>query len=583
VRATVAGAHEIGESEERYSLATRGANDGLWDWDLKKQEIYFSSRWKSMLGYSESQIGHSPDEWFKRLHPADKDHIKKLLAQHVSGGNGHFESEYRILDATGTYRWVLCRGLALRNSAGEAYRVAGWQTDITDRKLYNPLTGLPNRILLADRLERALGRVRRQDTDGFAVVSLHVDGIRLVHDSFGYAAADSLLLLVSKRLQGCIAAQDTVAHCGQADFVLLLEGVKEVADALRVVSRVHQGLEQPFLLDSQTVYVTATSGVTMGTEAYASPEELLRDASAAMYRARSARGRCEVFDQEMRSLAVSHMQLESDFRKAFDRSEFRVHYQPIVSLKTGALEGFEALVRWQRADQLLVPEEFLRVAESTELIILMEQWVLVEACTQVAKWQSEWQGNLSVNVNLCARHFSNPDLPDVLERTLTGAGLAPRQLHLEMTETALMENTRSISETLSRIRGMGIEVHMDDFGTGYSSLSYLHKFPVDTLKIDRSFIGKLGISDETWKIVQAIAGLARSLGMKVIAEGIENLMQLRMLQSLGCEFGQGYYFSKALDSDGAEALVRMVDLPWAVAFDKTTVYPFLLETWLAVG
>ena len=570
---------KLRESEERYSLATQGANDGLWDWNLKSNEIYFSPRWKSMLGYADTQVGHAPEEWFGRLHPADKEHVQKLLAQHISGTSTHFESEYRIMDAAGAYRWVLCRGLALRNGTGEAYRIAGSQTDITDRKVYNPLTGLPNRILLADRLERALGRVRRQHGDAFAVVALDVDGIKMVHDTFGYACADQLLLEIARRIQGCVSAQDTVAHCGEAEFVLLLEEVRDAGEAMRVVTHVHQELERPFQLESQTVYVTATSGITVGTPDYATPDELLRDASTAMHRAKNGKARCEIFDREMRSLAVSHLQLECDFRKAFDRGEFRVRYQPIVSLKTGALEGFEALVRWQRADALLLPEEFLGMAESTDLIIPLEKWVLQEACSQVAKWQSEWRGRLSVNVNLCARHYSSPQLLGVLEQTLRQSGLDPGHLHLEITETALMENTRIISETLAKIRDMDVEVHMDDFGTGYSSLSYLHKFPVDTLKIDRSFIGKLGLSDETWKIVQAIASLARSLRMEVTAEGIENLMQMRMLQSVGCEFGQGYYFAKALEASAAESLVSSGQPPWSVAFEKSVaVFPFAVDS-----
>ncbi len=570
---------KLRESEERYSLATQGANDGLWDWNLKSGEIYFSPRWKSMLGYVDTEVGRSPDEWFGRLHPADKDHVQKLLAQHISGGSTHFESEYRILDAAGIYRWVLCRGLALRNGNGEAHRIAGSQTDITDRKVYNPLTGLPNKILLADRLERALSRVRRQHGDTFAVVALDVDGIRLVHDSFGCACADQLLLQVARRIQECVSPQDTVAHCGDAEFVLLLEEVCDAGQAMHVVTQVHTELEKPFQLEARTVHVTSTSGITVATPDYATPDELLRDASTAMHRARNSRARCEIFDREMRSLAVSHMQLESDFRKAFDRGEFRVQYQPIVSLKTGALEGFEALVRWQREQTLVLPEEFLGMAESTDLIVPLEEWVLLQACSQVAKWQAGCREPLSVNVNLCARHYSSPHLLGMLEQTLSRSGLDPGSLHLEITETALMENTRVISETLARIRTMDIEVHMDDFGTGYSSLSYLHKFPVDTLKIDRSFIGKLGLSDDTWKIVQAIASLARSLRMAVIAEGIENLMQMRMLQSLGCEFGQGYYFAKALDACAAESLVRSGQLPWSVAFEKNVaVFPFAVDS-----
>jgi diguanylate cyclase (GGDEF)-like protein/PAS domain S-box-containing protein len=569
------------ESEERYSLATLGANDGLWDWNLESKEIYYSPRWKSMLGYEEAQIGRSPDDWFKRMHPADKVSVEKKLAQHITGLSSHFESEYRILDASGTYRWMLCRGLALRNGNGKAHRIAGSQTDITDRKVYNPLTGMPNRILLMDRLERALKRIQRQQASAFAVIALDVDGLKMINDSLGYIVADQLLAQVSRRIQGCLSSQDTVAHCGTDDFVLLLEDIKNARNATIAAARVLREMEQPFQVDGETVYVTAAAGITLGTKDYTRPEELLRDASTAMHRAKaSGKGRCEIFDRDMRAAAVARLKLESDFRKAFEQQEFRVHYQPIVCLKTGRLAGFEALVRWQRPGEMVYPNDFIGLAESSDLIVPLENFVLRTSCAQVAQWQSAQapEDQLTLNVNLSAKHYSDPNLVKELKEILRSTGFDPKNLCLEITESVLMENTETIAETLSGIQDLNVQVHMDDFGTGYSSLSYLHRFPIDMLKIDRSFVGNLGMSEETWKIVQAILHLARNLGMDVIAEGIENLMQMRMLQSLGCQYGQGYYFSKPLDPREIGSLLTR-QFPWAVAFDKGAgrVLPFAAE------
>ncbi len=570
---------KLRESEERYSLATQGANDGLWDWRLETNEIYFSPRWKSMLGFSDGQFGHSPEDWFKRVHPSDREQLESALNAHLTGQSSHFESEYRILDANNAYRWVLCRGLALRDGSGKAYRIAGSQTDVTDRKVYNPLTGLPNRILLLDRLERALKRIGPSDDPPFAVLALDIDGLKMINDSLGYVTGDNLLIQIAGRIQKCLSAQDTVAHFGKDEFVLLLDKVENPDDPTRLASRLHQELALPFQVDGHTIYVTASTGITLPNKAYNSPEELLRDAATAMHRARaSGKGRCEIFDSEMRSSAVARMKLEADFRRAFEQHEFRVHYQPIVNLRNGNLIGFEALLRWEKSGQIVYPGDFLALAEYTGLIIPIERWVLLESCVQLARWQSLSDQPLKVNVNLCAKQYSSPDLVRDLESILKDSTLDPRCLRLEITESALMENTSVISETLSKIQALDVQIHMDDFGTGYSSLSYLHRFRVNALKIDRSFVGKLGMSEETWQIVQAIVNLARNLGMEVIAEGIENLMQLRMLQTLHCQGAQGYYFSKALPPEAVETLLRG-QYPWAVAFGGNAPkgFPFSVE------
>jgi len=562
------------ESEERYFLAIQGSNDGLWDWDIQQKEIYFSPRWKSMLGYAEDQIGGSPLEWFNRIHPADKGQVEQKIAQHFSGSSTHFECEYRILGANGSYRWVLCRGLARRDDHGRAYRIAGSMTDITDRKVYNPLTGLPNQMLLMDRLERALKRPRTQGTM-FGVAVVDVGGVKTIASSLGHVLADRLLCQIARKIKECLSTSDTVAHFGNDDFVLLLDNIPDGKEAALAAARLQRELDQPFQLDGQTVYVTAHIGITLNTAEYSSPDELIRDAYTAMHRAKDE-GKCrfEIFNRKMRFSAVARLKMEADLRRALSEKEFRLHYQPIVDLKSGGLAGVEALVRWQRPSGLLFPKDFLSIAESTDLLLSLERWVLTESCQQVANWQRRHGAVLTLNVNLCPKHYVKPELIDELHEALERSGLDPKSLRLEITESALMENSESVAVTLSKIQQMNIQLHMDDFGTGYSSLSYLSRFPIDSLKIDQSFTGKLGLSEETWKIVQAIVTLGKNLDMELIAEGIENMMQLRMLQNLKCHYGQGYYFSKPLEPSAIEPMVAG-QVPWTIAFDTNMLRPAL--------
>lgn len=339
---------KLRQSEERYSLAIQGANDGLWDWNVRAKEIYFSPRWKSMLGYSDGQIGSSPMDWFDSIHPADKEQVEKKINQHIAGLTSHFESEYRIMDAEGAYRWVLCRGLAQRDENGKATRIAGSQTDITDRKVYNPLTGLPNRVLLLDRMERALKHTRPQGS-AFGVAAVELDGMKAIASSMGHVSADRLLCQIARKIQATLSANDTVAHFGNDDFVLLLEDAADGRQATIVVARLLHALNQSFQLEGQTVYVTAHIGITLNNGEYTCAEDLIRDAYTALHRAKNeSKCRFEIFDCNMRASAVARLKLETDFRKALDQKEFRLHYQPIVNLRTGRLAGVEALLRWQR-------------------------------------------------------------------------------------------------------------------------------------------------------------------------------------------------------------------------------------------
>jgi diguanylate cyclase (GGDEF)-like protein/PAS domain S-box-containing protein len=422
---------QLRESEERYFLATQGANDGLWDWDLSGNKIYFSPRWKSMLGYEDGRIGSTPNDWFSKIHPADREQVEKGIGRHLNNKSSHFESEFRILDSDGVYRWVLCRGLARRDKNGKAHRFAGSQTDITDRKVYNPLTGLPNKILFIDRLEHLL-RSRHPQRKPFAVAVVEVGGLRTIASSFGYIFADRLLGQVAQIIQKCLSSNDTIAHFRNDDFGLILEQSQDAKQAANAASRLLRDLDRPFQIDGQSICVAAFVGITQCTHEYTCPDELIRDAYAAMHRVKdSGQGRVEIFDRKMRSSVVARLKLEADLRRAFEQNDFKIHYQPIVNLKTGALVGFEALLRWQKQNTLMYPEDFLSIADATGLLIPLERWVLIESCMQMAQWTAEHDVPLTLNVNLCPKHYTNHSLIEELKQALQRSGLDPRLLHLE--------------------------------------------------------------------------------------------------------------------------------------------------------
>ena len=584
------------ESEERYALAVRGSNEGLWDWNLKTETIYFSPRWKSMLGCQDDEISDSPQEWFNRVHPEDFYRVKATLDAHLEGLTQHFEKEYRMLHKDGTYRWMLCRGLAIRDADGKAYRMAGSQTDISDRKVaeeqliydafHDPLTGLPNRALFMDRLGQAIARSRRQPEYQFAVLFLDLDRFKVVNDSLGHVTGDSLLIAIANRLQICLREGDTVARLGGDEFVLLLEDVCDLSFPIAIAQRIQEELRTPFNLDRHEVVITASIGITLsggqisdGSSGIQNvcpyPGDILRDADIALYRAKAlGKARYEVFTTAMHAHAVARLHLENDLRRALPenselsintpltqnsknqakKSKLLLHYQPIVSLATGKLAGFEALVRLSHPMRGLVsPIEFIPVAEETGLIVPMGIWILREACRQMRLWQLEFPdlAPLTMSVNLSGKQFSQPDLTEQIKQILEETELPAHCLKLEITETVVMENAAAATAMLQQLSNSGIRLSIDDFGTGYSSLSYLHRFPLNTLKIDRSFVKGMRGEGEDSEIVKTILTLAHNLGLDAIAEGIETADQLEKLRSLNCEFGQGYFFSKPLDSNAA--------------------------------
>jgi diguanylate cyclase (GGDEF)-like protein/PAS domain S-box-containing protein len=557
------------ESEERYALAAHGANDGLWDWKLGTNEIYFSPRWTRMLGYSDNEIWSDPEEWFSRIHPADRERVRAQFAAHCQGSTPEFSSEYRIRHKNGPYIWMLSRGIAVRDEDGVAVRIAGSQTDITEGKIADTLTELPNRIYFMDKVESAFTAKGNPGASPFAVLFLDLDRFKVVNDSLGHAAGDQLLVGVAQRLRSSVRGQglseklagsaSTVARLGGDEFAILVEGIRDQDDAGAVAARILKHLGAAFSLDGRQVFAVASIGIAMSSSAD-TPENLLRNADTAMYYAKAhGRARFEIFDQGMRERAVARMEIEVDLKKAIKGNEFVLHYQPKVSLADQHITGFEALVRWNHPRRgLLYPSEFIPVAEETGLIVPLGLWILHEACRQMAAWHASMvrEPPLSISVNVSFKQLDEVSLAEEVERILAETGLDPTTLKLEITESSIMENAELAVATLRRFKELNISLEIDDFGTGYSSLSYLRQLPFDTVKIDRSFVKEIGTSDDTSKIINTILQLAQSLGMDVVAEGVETQDQLARLTAMGCPSGQGYYFSKPVDAERAQRLIR---------------------------
>jgi diguanylate cyclase (GGDEF)-like protein/PAS domain S-box-containing protein len=440
--------------------------------------------------------------------------------------------------------------------------------EVTERKrveerllhdaLHDVLTGLPNRLFFMERLAQAMARAKRHSEQTFAVLFMDLDRFKLVNDSLGHPAGDELLGGVARRLLGCLRPSDTVARFGGDEFAVLLEDLKGPAGATRVAERIQGAVATPFSLGGHEVFTGASIGIALPSGLEETPEELLQNADTAMYRAKASRdSRCEVFDWGMHAELLERLQTEMGLRRAVERGEFRLHYQPIVSLRTGRIAGFEALLRWEHPERgLLAPAAFMEVAEETGLILPMGRWVLAEACRALRGWQAEFPGvPLSVSVNLSVRQLRQEGLADEVRATLEETGVDARALKLEITESVIMEKAEAATATLEALRALGVQLHMDDFGTGYSSLSYLHRLPLHALKVDRSFVGRMDGDFRTGQLVRTIIPLAHTLGLAVVAEGVETASALGILRGLRCEYAQGYYFSLPLEAAGVRTLL----------------------------
>lgn len=557
-------------SEERYALAARGANDGLWDWDLENNTLYYSSRWKKMLGHGDSEIGDSPDEWLGRIHPDDVERFRADVEAHLDGRTATFRSEYRIRRKTGEVLRMLARGVAVRREDGAAYRMAGSQSDITERRraeerlvhdaLHDALTGLPNRTLLAERVGQALARFRRKSGPGFALGALNLDRFKVVNESLGHGAGDDLLIALSRRLENQLRPGDTLGRLNADSFAVLMEDVATPGEAQDIIRGMQKTVAQPFVMDGQEVFCTASAGIVIGGPGYETASDILRDAELAMSSAkREGSSKPLVFHENLHQEAVGILQTESDLRRAIEQEGVAVYFQPVVALATGRIVGFEALARLHHPERGLIPPvEFIPVAESTGLIIPLCQQVMACACAQIKAWQKSFDldGVLSVAVNLSARNLADEGLFAMVEQILADTGLAPGNLKLEITESLIMANPEVVTRILTQLKSLGVGLALDDFGTGYSSLSHLRRFPLDTLKIDRSFVLRLATEARDQELVRIIVQLAHTLGLDVVAEGVETAEQALSLIDLRCEYAQGFHYAAPLPAAEAEALLR---------------------------
>ena len=575
---------ELTERNQLFEVITENAADMIAVIDSAGNRLYNSPAYQKVLGYSleELKLTSAVDQ----IHPEDQPRVLEAAEKARLTGRGE-RLEYRMRHKDGTWRTLESVATAIPNEQGQTERLVIVNRDITERKraedtlahnaLHDTLTNLPNRTLFLDRVRHVLALSQRHTNYKFAVLFIDLDEFKIFNDSLGHAAGDALLIQIARRLSASIRGADTIsrpglvggtssfaseeslARLGGDEFTILLEDIRDCGDAIRVAERIQERLAIPLVLQGQEVVTAASIGIAFCSTSYTNSEDLVRDAEIAMYRAkREGKAHCQVFDNAMHTSAVKRLSLETDLRRALELGEFRVHYQPIVSLQSGKIAGFEALSRWQRPEGLLSPAHFIQIAEETGIILPMNRLLLREACLQLRAWHAQFPCDppLTMSVNVTPREFAQPDLAAQMRTILTDVGIDPSCINVEITETIAMADPERSSLVLSQLRTLGVHLSIDDFGTGYSSLSRLQGLPVDTLKIDRVFISKMETDSETGEIVRIIIMLAKSLGLKVVAEGAENAEQVNLLKHLKCELVQGYFFARPGDHADAEALLR---------------------------
>jgi diguanylate cyclase (GGDEF)-like protein/PAS domain S-box-containing protein len=560
-------------SEERYATALAGANDGIWDWDLAEQKLFYSARWKSLLGYAEDEIGDGPEEWFDRIEPEDVQAVRLEVDLHLRGLTPHFQAEYRMRAKDGEPLWVLTRGICQRDSDGTAIRMAGSQTDITDRKrteevllhgaLYDPLTSLANRALLLDRLSFMTSRVRRNPELRFAVLYVDLDNFKGVNDAFGHVGGDEVLTAIGARVRSVVPSEHTVARMGGDEYAVVVETPGDLADAARLAERVLDQVRIPVKLKERSVRITASVGIAFSDSRYRHADEVLRDADIAMHRAKSRGGDAyDAYDERLRDEATETLETEAGLRQALDAGQLELFYQPIVAVGTGALVGAEALLRWRHPDDgLLLPARFMNVAEDSGLIVPIGEWVLAEACRTLRSWSDSGHHDLGMSVNLSLKQFK-AGIVGRVKSALSETGVDASRLTLEITESVAMDDPEHSSQIIQELHELGVSIAIDDFGTGYTSLGYFKQFRFEEIKVDRSFVSDIDVDAESAALVAAIIGLTHSFRARAVAEGVETTEQLSYLRLLNCDYAQGYLFSRPVPLPEFEELLTQGRGAW---------------------
>jgi diguanylate cyclase (GGDEF)-like protein/PAS domain S-box-containing protein len=565
---------QLADRDELFQLITENAADLIAVVDSAGNRLYNSPAYSKVLGYSDEEL--STTSAIDQIHPSDRERVLQAAAKARASGRGQ-RLEYRMRHKNGDWRILESTASPIQNANRGLERLVIVNRDITDRKraeemlehraLHDLLTELPNRALFVDRLQHSLIRARRHSDYKFVVLFIDIDGFKVLNDSLGHSAGDELLIQVAKRLTACFRETDTVsrsattmnpsisndslARLGGDEFTVLLDDVSEPSDAIRVARRILDKIALPFTISGQQVVISASIGIGASSNTYDGAEDMLRDAEIAMYRAKQAgKARCEVFDPAMHSSAVRRLKLETDLRRGMEHGELLVYYQPIISLESGRIVGFEALSRWKTVQGMVPPVEFIPIADETGLIIPMNSALYLESCQQLKSWQAKLNCTppLTMSLNITPRQFAQPDLAKQIGEILTQSGIQPSSINLEITETIAMGNADHAFSVLSDLKALGVRLSIDDFGTGYSSLSRLPRYPIDALKIDRVFISQMSTDHDNHEIVRLIISLAHSLGLKVVAEGTETQDEVNELKHLKCEMVQGFLYSPPVDS-----------------------------------
>ena len=573
---------QFAEKNELFELITENAADMIAVVDRQGNRLYNSPSYQKVLGYSQTDLRtHSS---FDQIHPADRARVKQVSEKTWITGRGE-TLEYRMRHKDGSWRVLESSASAIYGSRGEIEKLVIVNRDITERKraeemlahnaFHDVLTNLPNRALFLDRLQHAIMRARRHSDYKFAVLFIDLDEFKVLNDSLGHSAGDELLIQIGRQLTACLRETDTIARpetedllmadelslarLGGDEFTILLEDTADVGNAVRVAQRILDRWVTPFVINGQEVVISASIGIAMWSSMYIKAENLVRDAELAMYRAKQGgKARCEVFDPDMHARAVRRLKLETELRRAIESRELEVYYQPIVALNSGTIIGFEALSRWKRPDGLVLPGDFIPVADETGLIIPINRLVLQDACRQLRSWQDCFPSDppLTMSVNIAPKQLSQSDLARDICFAIEQAGVAPNTLHLEIMETTAMREAERAANTLAELQTTGVRLSIDDFGTGHSSLSRLQRLPVDCLKVDRSFICRMSEDRDSQEIVRLIIAMAHALKLKVVAEGTETEEQTLALKRLGCEMAQGYFFSRPAPAEVITSLLQ---------------------------
>jgi diguanylate cyclase (GGDEF)-like protein/PAS domain S-box-containing protein len=593
------------DNQKRYAIATEITSDGIWEWDLSHNQIRYSSRWKSTIGYSDRQITDCPTEWLNRVHPDSRKHLEHNLTACRKGRISEFEIEYPLLHKNGRYRHMYCKCAAVTNIRGEVSHLIGSQIDISQHRAtipsndpasYDRLTNLPNRQLFIQKLEE-LSRQKQAQNDSFAILCLDLDRFKNVNRNFGHQIGDRLLIKIVAQLKSFLQTKDLLARLGSDEFAILLTGFSDLNYPTKFAAHIQQQFSQPIEVEEHFVFISVSIGIALAAslDKYSqlnipqsnssSPTqnqgvgevcrqakkrmarhfskcrinlvESLQNAETAMQQAKGRQACNIMFESAIYLQNLQQSKSEDELRKAIEQEQFELHYQPVIRLEDRQLVGFEALIRWQHPRLgLIPPAEFISLAENTGLIMPMGWWVLRSACAQMRQWHQQYDANLFISVNITAKQFSQPYAADIIVQIIEQTALNPHDLKLEITESEIIENINLVLPTAEKLKSLGIQLSMDDFGTGYSSLSYLHCLPIDTLKIDRCFIRGIDSDRHQLELVRTIIRLAELFELDIVAEGIETEQHCSQLLDLKCKYGQGYLFHKPLSVASATQLLN---------------------------